>query len=105
MSGRRWQQRLASLVERTDLLSAPSTREPGIYDGGASYTCDYDGAVEVRIEGSLWTRTWWSMAGSVTEYTPAAKARLGTWDTRFENDYARWLAIQPPAPPSCDICT
>ena len=76
------------------------------YDGSASYTCDYDGAVEVTIDGGLWTRTWWNRAGSsVTEYTSVAKAQLGTWDTRFEDDYARWLAAQPPAPPSCDICS
>ena len=76
------------------------------YDGNAAEMCEFDGAVEVSIEGGLWTRTWWSLSGdSVTEYTPAAKARLGTFDTRFDDDYARWLAMQPPALPSCDICT
>ena len=60
------------------------------------YGCDYDGAVEVDVGGVLWTRTWWRSGGdSVTEYTPAAKAQLGTWDTRFDDDYARWLASQP----------
>ena len=34
---------------------------------------------------------------TVTEFTPAAKARFGTWDTRFDDDYALWLASQPPA--------
>jgi hypothetical protein len=76
------------------------------YDGNTSEMCEFDGAVEVSIEGALWTRTWWSLSGdSVTEYTPAAKAQLGTFDTRFDDDYARWLAMQPPDPPSCDTCT
>ena len=76
------------------------------HDGNGTPLCAYDGAVEVRIEGDLWTRTWWSRAGNnVTEYTPAAKAQLGTWDTRFDDDYASWLASQPPVAPPCDICT
>jgi hypothetical protein len=65
------------------------------------YTCDYAGAISVSIDGVLFTRTWWNMAAdSVTEYTPNAKLRLGTWDTRFDDDYALWLATIPPAPPS-----
>ena len=41
------------------------------------------------------------MAGdTVTEFSPAAKAQLGTWDTSFDDDYAAWLAaLPPPAPP------
>ena len=75
-------------------------------ESNVSYACDYDGAIDVNIDGSLWTRTWWSMAGgSVTEYTPAAKAQLGSWDTRFDDDYASWLASQPPVAPPCDVCT
>jgi hypothetical protein len=75
-------------------------------ESSVTYACDYDGAVDVNIDGSLWTRTWWSMAGgTVTEYTPAARAQLGSWDTRFDDDYASWLASQPPAAPPCDICT
>ena len=81
------------------------TRTSG-FDGSVAPFCDYDGAVEVSIDGSLWTRTWWSRAGgSVTEYTSAAKVQLGTWDTRFDDDYATWLASQPPAIPPCEICT
>ena len=72
-------------------------------ESGSRYTCDYDGAVEVDVNGALWTRTWWNESGdSVTEFTPAAKAQLGTWDPRFDNDYASWLAAQPPAPPATD---
>ena len=75
-------------------------------ESSVTYACDYDGAVDVNIDGNLWTRTWWSMAGgSVTEYTPVAKAQLGSWDTRFDDDYASWLASQPPPAPPCDICT
>jgi hypothetical protein len=69
------------------------------------YLCSYVGAVEVMVKGDLWTRTWWRMDGdSVTEYTPAAKAQLGSWDTRFDDDYAAWLANQPPPPPPCEGC-
>jgi hypothetical protein len=66
------------------------------------YSCDYTGAVSVSINGAPFARTWWTMAGdSVTEFSPAAKAQLGSWDTRFDDDYAAWLAsLPPPAPPT-----
>src|SRR4051794_41076467 len=68
-------------------------------ESGPSYYCDYAGAVEVNVDGVLWSRVWWSPTGdSVTEFTPAARARLGTWDTRFDDDYARWLATEVPPP-------
>ncbi|MBT9595714.1 MAG: hypothetical protein IV094_07005 [Vitreoscilla sp.] len=74
-------------------------------DHAVIYTCDYNGAVEVQIEGAPWTRTWWSFDGqTVTEYTPTAKASLGTWETKFDDDYAAWLAMQPPPPPPCEDC-
>jgi hypothetical protein len=71
-------------------------------DSGRVYACDYEGAISVFINGAAFTRTWWTFAGdTVTEFSPAAKAQLGTWDTRFDDDYAAWLAMQPPpAPPS-----
>ena len=70
-----------------------------------TFVCDYAGAIAVEVEGSLWARTWWSFAGdTVTEFTPAAKARLGMWDTKFDDDYAAWLATQPPALPPCNDC-
>ncbi len=77
-----------------------------VFDGetGPIYSCDYSGAVSVNIDGALWTRTWWTMGGSVTEYTPAAKAQLGTWDPKFDDDYAIWLASLPPPPPPCEVC-
>lgn len=62
------------------------------------YSCDFSGAITVQIDGQLWSRTWWSMDGgpTSTEYSAAAKAQLGTWDPRFDDDYAAWLAAQPP---------
>ena len=61
------------------------------------YSCDYVGAVTVNVNGAPFTRTWWTPGGdTVTEFTPAAKAQLKTWNTRFDDDYAAWLAIQPP---------
>jgi hypothetical protein len=70
-------------------------------EAGQSYSCDYTGAISVRVDGTLFTRTWWSVTGdSVTEFTPAARTRLGSWNPRFDNDLAAWLAAQPkPAPP------
>jgi hypothetical protein len=69
-------------------------------DPGPVYSCDYTGTVSVVINGSLFARTWWNTAGqTVTEFTPAAKTQLGTWDSQFDDDYAAWLAAQPaPAP-------
>ena len=90
--------------------SAPSYCPPQytrVFDGesGPVYSCDYTGAVAVNIDGVLWARTWWSFAGdSVTEFTPAAKAQLGTWDSKFDDDYATWLASLPPPAPPCPTC-
>ena len=69
-------------------------------DPGPAYSCDYTGAVSVVINGALFARTWWNTSGqTVTEFTPAAKAQLGTWDPQFDADYSAWLAAQPaPAP-------
>ena len=67
--------------------------------------CVYTGVVSVNIEGSLWSRTWWSFGGdTVTEFMSPAKARLGIWDTRFDDDYAKWLASQPVSTASCLGC-
>ena len=74
-------------------------------EGAPTYSCDYTGAVAVNIEGALWARTWWSFGGdTVTDFTPAAKSRLGTWDTRFDDDHAAWLATLPPPPVPCPEC-
>jgi len=62
---------------------------------GPTYGCDYTGAVSVVVNGALFARTWWATDGqTVTEFTPAAKAQLGTWDPQFDIDYATWLASQ-----------
>jgi hypothetical protein len=73
-----------------------------VFDGESApiYQCDYSGAISVSIDGAPFSRTWWSFGGdSVTEFSPAAKAQLGTWDTRFDDDYSKWLASLPPAAP------
>jgi hypothetical protein len=69
-------------------------------DAGPVYTCDYRGCVSVTINGALFARTWWNFGGeTVTEFTETAKTTLGGWDTRFDDDFARWLASQSqPAP-------
>ncbi|HEY1090360.1 MAG TPA: hypothetical protein VGE47_04650 [Burkholderiaceae bacterium] len=70
-----------------------------VVDGskGPRHYCDYAGAVSVTVNGAPFSRTWWTMDGNtVTEFSPVAKAQLGSWDTRFDDDYAAWLANQPP---------
>ncbi len=67
---------------------------------GTFYTCDYDGAISVFVSGALFSQTWWSMGGdSVTDFSAAAKQQLGTWDQRFDAEYAAWLASQPDSTP------
>lgn len=66
--------------------------------------CLFNGAVAVNVSGALWSRTWWDFGGdSVTEFSAAAKQQMGTWDKRFDDDYARWLA-SPPPPEACTDC-
>lgn len=68
-------------------------------ESGPIYTCDYSGAVSVFIEGKPFTRTWWNMSGdTVTDFSAAAKAQLGNWDTRFDDEHEAWKANLPPAP-------
>ena len=72
---------------------------------GPVYSCGYAGAIAVHVEGAPWSRTWWNVGGdSVTEYFPAARSQLGTWDTKFDDDYAAWLASQPQAASACATC-
>ncbi len=69
-------------------------------EAGPSYSCDYLGAITVVVDGTMFTRTWWAASGaSVTEYSPAAKARLGSWNPQFDADFAAWLAARPVVPP------
>jgi hypothetical protein len=64
-----------------------------------TYLCSYAGAISVTVNGAPFTRTWWRFNGdTVTDFSAAAKAQLGTWDPRFDDDYATWLATQPPPP-------
>ena len=74
-------------------------------DHGPVFSCDYNGAVSVAINGAPFARTWWSVAGdTVTEFSAGAKTELGSWDNRFEDDYAVWLAslasLPPPSAPA-----
>ena len=90
--------------------SAPANCPPQythVVDGesGPIYSCDYAGAISVSINGAPFTRTWWGIGGdSVTDFTPAAKAQLGTWDSKFDDDYAVWFASLPPSAPPCPSC-
>ena len=62
-----------------------------------AYECQYDGAITTVVNGAVFTRTWWRDGGAtVTEYSNAAKAQLGDWNRQFDDDFAAWLAVQPP---------
>lgn len=75
----------------------PQYTRSGYAESSVVYSCDYVGAVSVSINGAPFARTWWNMGGdSVTEFSSAAKLQLGTWDTRFDDDRAAWLAAPPP---------
>lgn len=64
-------------------------------ESGIAYSCGYAGVVTVRIDGTPWSRTWWSMGGrTVTDFSAAAKVRMGSWDTQFDDDFAAWSAAQ-----------
>ena len=71
-------------------------------ENGVAYSCGYTGVVSIQIDGTPWSRTWWTMGGqTVTDFSPAAKARMGTWNTKYDDDYAAWSAAQaaPVVPP------
>lgn len=68
-----------------------------IGESGALYRCEYVGAISVSIDGLAFSRTWWKFDGdAVTDFSPAARTRLGVWDTRFDSDYAKWLESVSP---------
>jgi len=72
-------------------------------EGSPLRYCEYSGVISVTIGGVPFTRTWWRFSSeTVTEYTPAAKAQLAHWDTRFDDDHATWLASQPPTSARAD---
>lgn len=74
-------------------------------ENDVAYGCDYTGVVSIQIDGAPWSRTWWSIGGrTVTDFSPAAKARMGSWNTKFDDDFAAWAASQPPAAQPCAIC-
>lgn len=70
---------------------------------GSSYACIYAGVFTVTVNGSPFTRTWWNAGDSVTEFTPYAKAVLGAWHPKYDDDLAAWLATKP-APQPCVDC-
>jgi hypothetical protein len=72
-------------------------------DNGRTYFCKFHGAVSVAIGGQPFARTWWNRRGdTVTDFSPQAKRQLGHWDTRFDDDYAAWRALNPAPLPTGD---
>ena len=81
---------------RAPRFCPPQYMRPVELENGTSYSCDYSGAISVIVGGELFSRTWWSLTGdSVTEFASTAKSMLGNWDTRYDDDYTRWLSTQP----------
>ncbi|MFG6433005.1 hypothetical protein [Roseateles sp. LYH14W] len=86
--------------------SAPSFCPPQytrVFAGpnGPTYICDYTGAISLTVQGAPYARTWWSLDGdSVTEFSPAAKLQLRSWDKRFDEELAAWLAMRPAISPT-----
>ncbi|WP_157266374.1 hypothetical protein [Azohydromonas aeria] len=70
---------------------------------GATY-CSKTGVINVTTQGvTNWLRVWWTRDGRepVLEYSAQAKAFLGEHaDTKFDEDFQRWLAAQPPKDPN-----
>lgn len=62
---------------------------------GPVYQCLYQGAISVTVQGVPFTTTWWSASGdAVTDFSAAAKAQLGHWDSRFDAEYLAWQTGQ-----------
>lgn len=88
-------------AQAPDLCPPHYTVPLGLDDyGNRIFGCNVTGVITVQVQGQDWTRVWWHADGwSVTEYLPPAKAQLGTWNTRYDDDYAAWLAAQTDASP------
>jgi hypothetical protein len=74
-------------------------------ESGTRQVCTYSGVVRVNVNGRPWSTVWWNREGedTVTEYSAEAKRQLGAHaDTKFDDDYAAWLASVPPAPTCTD---
>jgi hypothetical protein len=68
--------------------------------------CRYTGVVSMTIDGQPWSTMYWDAAGnSVTEFSDAAKAKLGSanYDSQYDDDLAAWIASHPDGPPD-DSC-
>lgn len=60
------------------------------------YRCEYTGVISFSIDGKPFTKTWWRFSGdTVTDFIPAAKSQLGTWDTRYDDEEAEWRRSHP----------
>jgi hypothetical protein len=74
-------------------------------ENGVAYSCGYTGVVSIQIDGAPWSRTWWTGGGqTVTDFSASAKARMGSLDTKYDDDYAAWVASLPPPAEPCAVC-
>lgn len=67
--------------------------------GEVHYTCRFAGAVESRIKGQPWSRTWWNKSGdTVTEWFSLGRSQMEAASTpiddQFDRDYADWVKAE-----------
>ena len=66
--------------------------------GRTTYGCRYVGTIPVRIDGQLWSRTYWSTGGgSVTELSASTRSVFGVHGARVGGDLQACLAAQAAA--------
>lgn len=64
--------------------------------GRSKYGCMYVGMIAVRIDGQLWSRTYWNVGGgSVTELSSYARSVLGVQSVRWIGDLQADQAAHP----------
>ena len=71
-------------------LSAIRDHDSGQITG---YSCNLAGVVEVKVEGAVWSKTFWDWnENAITWYSPAAKSALnGVFDPTYDALEAQWV--------------
>ena len=66
--------------------------------GRTMYGCRYVGMISVRVDGQLWSRTYWGTGGgSVTELSASARSVFGVQGARVGGDLQAYQAAQAAA--------
>ncbi len=92
-----------ALAERATEQNCPRQYSSWGGESGAVFSCAFRGVIRVEVAGAPWASVWWSVGGdSVTQYSDAAKAQLGSgnYSTAYDDELARWLASSRAPNPS-----